>query len=412
MKKILILSDSTSTSFLDKAARKLGYTPIFVYADSKADIDSKYPFEIIDFFKDSQIIAEEITQRFGKIYGIISCVEQLTYHVGQVALHLHLDVNPVESYLTLRDKRAMKNCWIENDVSTSKLLGIYSTVDIDFNSFKFPVIVKPTFGAASAGVKIVKNAEELENQVRSITRFNVTTLAKENATKSGFVIEQYVTGNEYSVDTVWINGEPVANGIMSKGNPKGPSFPDRLYYTEVAMSEETKNTILNEVYKGVHAAGVKNGATHTELRIMDGRPYLIEAALRAGAGGALYQIFEKSTGLPYYEYLIMSYIPECINNFEKDTLKFRPKKNLFWYNVGYKGNGRIKTLSASPLLLENKNIEIIYFRKKVGDFLPREGDTLAYLAWVVGELPKDIMSNENDIEKYLEMIDCNIITAF
>jgi biotin carboxylase len=413
MKKVLILSESTSASFFDQAARELGYVPIFIYSSDKVDIDTKYPYFIIDFFKSPQIIANEITEKFGKIYGIVSCIEQLTYHVGEVAKLLNIAVNSLESYLILRDKRAMKKCWIDHNVSTAKLIGTYSSANINYSSLKFPLIVKPTFGAASAGVKIVANEVEMKEQVRNITRFNVTTLSKENATKSGYIIEQYITGNEYSVDTVWINEQPVINGIMSKGNPTGPHFPDRLYYTETNLDEKTKELILSEVYRGVHSAGVINGATHTELRVMEGKVYLIEAALRAGAGGALYQIFQESTGLPYYKYLIMSYIPECIKSFKGETLDFIPKKNRFWYNAGYKGSGRIKALSVATNFLENnKNVEKIYFRKKVGDFLPKEGETLAYLAWVIGNFTVDMIGDNKKIDKFLDMLDDILIIDF
>ncbi|HEY0222715.1 MAG TPA: ATP-grasp domain-containing protein [Lactovum miscens] len=406
MKKILIISEKTSIASLDKATRNLGYEPIFIYNDVKASIDNHYPFHIIDFFRQPEIVAKEILECIGKISGIVSCIEQLTYQVGEVARILGVEINPLNSYLILRDKRKMKKCWIDSGVSTAKFYGTYTKFeDIKSEKLSFPLIVKPTFGAASAGVQKIDSMESLDVQMKNIARFNATVLFKENATKSGCMIEQYISGDEYSVDTVWINGKPIVDGIMSKGNPSGPLFLDRLYCTEVKMDSQIRELILQESYKAIRAAGVKNGATHSEMRVMDGNVYIIEAALRPGAGGAFYQIFEKTTGIKYYEYLIMAYIPECIKKFQYLHFNYLPSRNLFWYNVTYKGHGIIKNLKIKTFQENIEGIEKIYYLREVGDYLPEEGKTFSYLVWIFGEFPSNAISNEITRQLYLESLD-------
>lgn len=50
------------------------------------------------------------------------------------------------------------------------------------------------------------------------------------------------------------------------------------------MKLDLTNSLLSETYKAVEVAGVKNGATHVEVRVLNGKVYVIEGALRPGGG--------------------------------------------------------------------------------------------------------------------------------
>ncbi len=386
--KIAIFSDEINGPLIASAAKKLGHDPYLFYA-SESKIEIQYPNIKIDPFLPIEVLGNEVEKFMGRPDAIISCVEQFSVNIAKYAEYLGISPSPVETYDIMRNKSRMKSVWKEANVSTPSSCSAKSFADVDLSSLEYPLIVKPAHGAASAGVGIVFNKEELKKQINKILRFNVSTLNVEKAVKSGFLIEDYIDGEEYSVDTIWFKGSPILNGIMSKGNPQGPSFPDRLYLTEPSLSEEIKKELLDLSHEAVKATGVISGATHTEIRMRNNKGYVIESALRPGAGGCFYQLFEKALGVSFYEALILVSLKDHTEN-ELELLKqmslntSNASSTHYWYNIEYKGHGIIQSIEGEEEIIKEKFVEKVCIRKKVGDYLPAECDSYSYLGWVIG----------------------------
>lgn len=140
-------------------------------------------------------------------------------------------------------------------------------------------------GYASFGVKKVYSIQELNSQVNKIFLINSTVIAKENLNNVRCIVEEYVGDEEYSVDTIWCNGEPICSGILSKGIAEGPYYPDRLYYTDPFMKDSRKDEILKLSYEAAKDKGLKHGPNHTEIRFKGSVPYVLETTSRSGAEG-------------------------------------------------------------------------------------------------------------------------------
>lgn len=401
MNKIIILSAETNVAPLYKAAVELGYYPTFVYSSTMSNIDYDYPTEIIDFYGTPQDIVIDINNKLGEIYGIVNCIEQYVQVVGEVSKLLGLGINPSKSYNILRDKRSMKECWMQNSVNTPYYYGSYSTLEsLKNTSFQYPLILKPSYGAASANVVRVENFNELEKVSKEILRFNNTVLYKEHVGKTGLIVEEFISGEEYSIDTIWIDSKPIVSGIMRKGNPLGPTFLDRLYYIDMEMPSDLTNAILSETYKAIEVAGVKNGATHVEVRVLNGKVYVIEGALRPGGGGIFYQLFDKSSDINFFKLFILSNIPKRYRINYDYTSKYLPRKSYYFYNIPYKGSGRIKRIIKDTVVEDKFSIDVIDLKKKESEYLPPEGKSIVYLGWILGE-----MKNGCDISAMLEKLD-------
>ena len=401
MKKILILSADTNVKPLYDAAISLGYSPTFVYSTDVSNIDYNYPTEIIDFYSSAEEIVISIEKLFGTIVGIVNCIEQYVKVVGEVSKILDLSINESKAYEILRDKRLMKECWENNLVCTPCYYGNYSSLDsLKTNSFKYPLILKPSYGAASANVVKVENYSELEKVSKEIFRFNNTVLFKEQVGKTGLIVEEFVTGEEYSIDTIWMDSKPLVSGIMRKGNPLGPTFLDRIYYIDLDIDSQVEKNILHETYRAARAAGVKNGATHVEVRVSNDKVYVIEGALRPGGGGVFYQLFEKSSGINFFELFILSSIPKRYRKYYEIEETYSPKKSFYFYNIPYKGAGRIKKIYKNKVEGDTFTIDIVDSKKTENDYLPPEGKSIVYLGWILGE-----MKGGCDIQRMLDKLD-------
>ena len=392
--KIAIFSDHYNGPLICAAAYKLGLEPyLFFHKHYDEDLGINYycadPEDPLPVF--SRMIESALG---GPPDAVICCIEQFCVRVAEYANMINIAINPFTAYDLLRNKKRMKENWLLKGVTTAKSIYCEKINDIPFAELEYPLIIKPTLGAASAGVKICHTEADLRKQANSILRFNITTF-KSNNRKSGFLIEEYIEGEEYSVDTIWYNGEPYLDAIMEKGQPTGPSFPDRLYVVSDNIQSSIRKELLNSSHAAVIAAGVNAGATHTEIRVKNGKGYIIESALRPGAGGCFYGLFEECFGVSFYEALILSSLPNlseeqlCYLNCLKSSLDIQPRRIKYWYNIGYEGSGIIKSIDGVDYIQNLQHVDRIKIHKKIGEFLPLECDSFVYFGWIMGTLKHD-----------------------
>lgn len=404
---VAIFSDDETGPLLAEAAHRVGYEPHFFFSFCPIK-PLEYPWHKVDPYLPPEQLAEAIKTFIGVLIGIVSCIEQLSVNLAKTAELLQISYSPVRAFEILRDKSLMKLVWGKAGVRTPASCLIRRASDLELAELEYPLIVKPTHGAASAGVRIVDNEQELKKQVKQIFRFNATTLNAEHVDMPGILIEEYIDGDEYSVDTIWFEGKALLNGIMSKGNPQGPTFPDRLYYTDPCLDQQIEDELLRLSHAAVCAAGVYSGASHTEIRMRKNEGFVLEAALRPGAGGCFYEIFERASGLPFSEAFILASLGrhsnQEISRLEGlSTRSSKPSSRLYWYNMGYKGNGIIASISGTQEILSQPYVDKLAIRKKVGDYLSPESESYAYLGWIIGELPKaDTIEGYNNLLKRME----------
>lgn len=404
MKKIAIFTEDFNGPKIYKAAVKFGYIP-YMFLATKPKNEFDYPYYILDPLQPLNEFSAKIESIMeGKPDAVISCIEQFCVNIAKYTESIGVEINKSSIYEILRNKNKMKEIWLSKGVTTANFCFCKSFDDIDFNTLSYPLIVKPSLGAASAGVRIVYNEQDLRKQIRQILRFNITTLTEEDK-HSGFLVEEYISGEEFSVDTIWFNGEPVIDGIMSKGNPQGPLFPDRLYLMDPLLKPEIKDELLSSSHNAVKAAGVKAGATHTEIRVKNGKGYVIESALRPGAGSCFYDLFEKALGVSFYEALVIVSLSDpteaqkCVLKEMSKQINSVPTSRLFWYNMGYKGSGIIKEIRGEEKILSEPFVNKVVIRKKTDEYLSPECDSFIYFGWIFG------LMEENDFSKYYEMLE-------
>lgn len=68
-----------------------------------------------------------------------------------------------------------------------------------------------------------------------------------------------------------------------------------------------------------------------------------------------------------------------------------PKKSYYFYNIPYKGSGRIKRIIKDTVFKDKFSIDVIDLKKKELEYLPPpEGKSIVYLGWILGEMKMDV----------------------
>ncbi|MFZ2324625.1 MAG: ATP-grasp domain-containing protein [Ignavibacteriaceae bacterium] len=189
-----------------------------------------------------------------------------------------------------RDKLAMRMRSKEVGIPVPEFLHILNHDKInDFADIvPFPYMIKPRMLAGSYGLKKVNDKQEMWDRINH--------LADE---QSFFLMERFVPGSIYHVDTI-ISEREVVFGLVSKyGTPpfevahQGRVFTSKTLDSKSDEAEEVLE--LNEMV--LKALGLLRGVSHSEfIRDEDGNLYFLETSARVG-GANLSILVEAATGI-------------------------------------------------------------------------------------------------------------------
>jgi biotin carboxylase len=151
-----------------------------------------------------------------------------------------------------------------------------------------PWVLKPRAEASAIGIRKIHNGEQLWR-----------TLDELGDRQSFYLLEQFLPGDIFHVDSIVSEGEVVFATVSGYGKPpmqvmhEGGVFTTRVLDRKSAETREL--TKINAEL--LPALGMVRGVTHAEyIRGADGRYYFLEAAARVG-GAFIVEVVEFATGV-------------------------------------------------------------------------------------------------------------------
>ncbi|OGS00546.1 MAG: hypothetical protein A2V88_05605 [Elusimicrobia bacterium RBG_16_66_12] len=234
--------------------------------------------------------------------GILTYVEPSVHVANELQRRLGLPVISARRGKSLRNKWQMRRLLQAAGVRQPTFIGVSSIKELRAatKTARFPVVVKPTEMMASLGVALVRNHLQLEEAFHRALDADfwdedLRTLYGDIAKE--VLIEEYIQGPEYSVETVVSDGRPHLLGITKKYSSASGRFDEvahRFPAHDLSQNDVRKISALVEASHG--ALEFKNTLTHTELRMRDGVPILMEINCRL-AGGLISTLIERSLGV-------------------------------------------------------------------------------------------------------------------
>jgi biotin carboxylase len=110
-----------------------------------------------------------------------------------------------------------------------------------------------------------------------------------------FVVEEFVPGPEVSVETMSSGGRHVVLAITEKLlQPDG--FVEIGHALPARLAPPTAEAVRSATASALDAIGLRDGPSHTEFRLQDGVPRLIETHNRVG-GDRIHDLVEAACGV-------------------------------------------------------------------------------------------------------------------
>ncbi|MFF2079063.1 acetyl-CoA carboxylase biotin carboxylase subunit family protein [Kitasatospora sp. NPDC058162] len=218
------------------------------------------------------------------IVGVYAVGEVLVEQAGIVADALGLRSPGLRATRTCRNKYLQR--WYLDEFSPlSVTLPPGERDALSRESVRFPAVVKPSGRHSSSGVETVGGWTELQQVLPSYPEHET------------LLVEQRVSGQEFSVESLVQDGELVFSSVTRKEttDSHAQTFVELVH--SVPSARENEAELLLAANRGLlERLDFRNGIAHSEWRVGDdGKPFLMEVAARTPGDGLL-ALYELATG--------------------------------------------------------------------------------------------------------------------
>lgn len=223
--------------------------------------------------------------------GVTTLYDPAVPFAAAAAEELGLPGIGTETARAAQDKRLMRERFAKAGLNVPRfavLEGDETAADL-----RFPVVVKPAHGYSSLGVVRVDDPRGLPEAVAEVRRAGRGKVDDHES----LVVEEYLDGPEYAVESLAHRGEVEILTVGYKGNPTGPYFEETVYRAPAPLPAPVLDAVAREVRAAHAALGLTDGPAHTELRLRGGtEPYLLELGARVGGSGVSHYIAWNTVG--------------------------------------------------------------------------------------------------------------------
>ncbi|MGW5731488.1 MULTISPECIES: ATP-grasp domain-containing protein [Streptomyces] len=220
------------------------------------------------------------------------------YHIGreetmvlahEVAESLHAEVNSAAAIGFLADKHAMRDLLARHDVSPVSFAAAPTRQDVPgaVRRIGTPAVVKPVALAGSRGVFLWQEPGDMTAW---------TALVDTYGYDGPFLVEEYLRGPEYSVETLSHEGDHQVVGITEKLLGPPPLFVEVGHVHPAPLPPERRRAVEELTVRFLTVCGYRSGPAHTEVIWTARGPRIVESQARLG-GDRIPRLVELACGL-------------------------------------------------------------------------------------------------------------------
>jgi biotin carboxylase len=229
--------------------------------------------------------------RSRKVDRIIALDEFEQELAGILREHLQLPGKPLSAVKPMRDKLAMRNVAKAAGIPVPAYIGVLNYDDLrGFMGRVSPRwLLKPRTEASTMGIRKADDSEAVWRALDDL-----------GDSQSYYLLEQFVPGDVFHVDSVVWDGEVVFNSVQQYGEPPLQTYQGGGVFTSRTLPVDHPDAValrdLNQ--QVITAVGHTRGVAHAEFikAHHDGSYTFLEVAARVG-GAFIADMIENATGV-------------------------------------------------------------------------------------------------------------------
>lgn len=358
-KRMMILGGSALQVPAIRKAKEMGYEVVLVDYDENA-----VGFPLADVKLVVSTLDQEEVYRQALIYKPDVVITSTSDGPVRTAAYVNekLGKKPDLSYgdsLCATIKSDMRDRLKEEQVPIPEYYAVH-----DFNGFEKAVeslkgycIVKPADNAGSRGVVLLEDKQHDQMELQ-----NVYEYSKSNSRNGIVMVEEFMTGAEVSVEAMTVNGETTIVTITDKLTTPPPFFVEIGHSEPSMQSKEVQEEIRRITLQAVKAIRMINGPSHTEVKITENGPKIVEIAARLGGDYITSRLVPLTTGVDMVGSSVLLAAGEEID------LKVKYNKgSAIRFLQGVEGT--ISNIDVDEKVYGINGVEEVVLYKKAGDLL-------------------------------------------
>ncbi len=252
---------------------------------------------------------------------------------------------------------------------------------------KYPLVVKPIYGAASAYVVRVNNRAELietydyvKNNIKSFW------LAPEWE-NFDLLVEEYIDGEEVDIDIIVQHGKIKFHSISDNFNKsRSRFFVDSGQAIPSTLPVKEQQALIDMAEETLEKLNIQNACIHFEAKASPHGPVPIEVNLRMG-GDYVYSYVKTAWHLD----LVEQSANIALGNFIKIEKPETPYRYIVGWDLQPESSGILAELEIAPELKKKPYFEEMHISYEIGDAILRPPEGYESLGWIT-------VSGENSID--------------
>jgi biotin carboxylase len=305
--------------------------------------------------------------------GILTFSESAVVAVAAVAEALGLPGIGVDAARTSRNKLIMRQAHARGHAPHPSFRFV---TDIDAalaaaDEFGYPVILKPTLGAASNFVFRIEGADQMRerwDQARAgIEEMSWYRMEADGIDLGphGLLVESFLDGHEHLIEALVWDGEVYLGSIVDRVTVEGDTFDDDVHHAPTALTDVQIAAVHKAVAAGVRAQGLDRSALHAEIRFHRDEPHILEIAVRPGGGG-LDHMARRSAG-----YDPIAAVRDVARGVKPQVRHYSPTEVHTAAMVMICPPGVIESVTVPPSVHEDERLLHVKIMARPGDVIRR-----------------------------------------
>lgn len=254
--------------------------------------------------------------------GSISLTEFGLRTSGLINSSLGIKGSKLEPIDITQQKHKLREILIKNNIDKTKfkVCENFEEAKDFFKSLKSKVILKPIDSGGSIGVSSANSEESLKEAWE--WSYSQST--------GKIIIEEFIEGEEYSIETISSRGKHKVLGITKKLTTGEPNFVEVGHKFPFELPKKIQNKVEEKVFSLLNIIEYKDGPAHTEVKINNNDVFFIESQTRVG-GDRIWELIQLSTGINLLK-LSLKNILEPLNLSKLDVLKSKYSIINFYFD--------------------------------------------------------------------------------
>jgi cysteine synthase A len=230
-----------------------------------------------------------------ELAGVTTTSEFYLEATASLAESLGLPGNPPAAARACRRKSTTRRLLADAGLPQPVSLPVRQVADVPdaVAATGLPCVVKPASDSGSTGVLLCTSVQQAEEHAAKLLA--ITHNVRDQAVLPEVLVEEFVEGPEFSVETIFVEGALHLVGITRKSVSSPPSFVELRHAFPAPLDEAASDAIERVVRAAIEAVGLRHGTCHTELRLTTAGPTIIEINARL-AGGMIPELIRLAGG--------------------------------------------------------------------------------------------------------------------